>query len=120
MDKRDRLSKSVPSILSGSWAVFRHRNLSSVMSLESLQCDISFSTVTLRLLWSPISLIHWPPRPSDLYPPPGRILGRTWRQDPRTFSRPRFRHHPGLQLGIPGGEVGKLLGKAGWKNVLEY
>ena len=31
--------------------------------------------VTLRLLRYPISLIHWPPRPSDLYPPLGRILG---------------------------------------------
>ena len=58
--------------------VFRRRDFSHVMSLELLQCCIPPSPlfiVTLRLLRYPISLIHWPPRPSDLYPPLGRILG---------------------------------------------
>ena len=96
----------------GSWGRFQtRRDLSDAMGSELLHPS-PFSTGTLRLLPTPISLIHWPPRPSDLYPPQAGSS--------RTFSRPRFRHHPGLQLGIPVGEVGKLLGTAGWKNVLEY
>ena len=61
--------------------------------------DLShFEIVAVRY---PISLIHWPPRPSDLLPPS--------RQDPRTFSRPGFRHHRTLQLeGIPPSAVGEV------------
>ena len=80
MDKSDRLWKSVPSNLFRKQAEARFQTQGFVPCYEFgiiavLHPPSPLFIVTLRLLRYPISLIHWPPRPSDLYPPLGRILG---------------------------------------------